>query len=150
MGSEASLWKTVSKNMKDFWEVQRVENLVGPGTPDVYVTMNTGNMVWIENKHAHKWPKRPSTPLKLDHFTPQQRSWIRRHGAKCANVFVLLQVDTDYFLLDHIEAQNIGGKHWDEQFTPFNKPWVKQDYQDMCSYHWYRHIRYDELNFILS
>lgn len=148
MGSEASLWKTVSKNMKEFWEVQRVENLVGPGTPDVYVTMNTGNMVWIENKHAHKWPKRSSTPLNIDHFTPQQRSFIRRHGAKGANVFILLQVDTDYFLLDHTEAPNIGGPHWDSRFS--TRSWTKQDYLDGCSYHWKGRIMYDELVFILS
>lgn len=148
VGSEASLWTTVSKNMKGEWEIQRVENSVGPGTPDVYYTMNSGTMGWLENKHAHEWPKRPSTALRLDHFTPQQRSFLRRHGKLKANVWILLQVESDYFLLDYQEAQNIGGEYWDKKFS--EKPWTKQDYLDNCSYHWYPRINYQELIFVLS
>lgn len=148
MGSESSLWTTVNKNMRGKWETQRVENMVGPGTPDVYYTMNNGTMGWLENKHAHEWPKRASTVMKLDHFTPQQRSFLRRHGSKKANVFVLLQVGRDYFLLDHKEAQNIGGAHWDKRFS--KRSWIREDYFKNVIYKWSGRINYTELTFILS
>jgi hypothetical protein len=137
MGSEVSLWKTVSRNMRGKWIAQRVENAVGPGTPDVYYTMNNGAMGWIENKHAHTWPKRKTTPLKLDHFTIQQRKWIERHGKAGATVYVLLQVRSEYFLLDYEESRNIG-------------EWTKRDYRIHSNYYWYSRIDYNELEQILS
>lgn len=147
MGSEAGLWKTVQKNMGDKWKVQRVENMVGPGTPDVYYTLISGDMGWLELKHEKEWPKRATTALKVDHFTPQQRGWLRRHGGFGAKVFVLIQVDKQYFLLDWEEAQNIGGKHWDPKYS--KRPWTKEDYEEL-TYKWERRINYSELYFALK
>jgi hypothetical protein len=109
MGSEKSLWRTIQKNMIDRWEADRVENPANPGTPDVYFTLKqTGTMGWIELKYAHEWPKRETTPLKLKHFTKQQRSFFRRHGELGANLFILLQFDREYFLLDYPACLAIG------------------------------------------
>lgn len=147
MGSEAGLWTTVKKNMKNHWEPQRVENAAGPGTPDVYYTLNSGIGGWVELKHAHKWPKNSNTALKIEHFTPQQRSWLRRHGKLGANVFVLLQVENQYFLLDWNDAQNIGGEYWNSQFS--TKEWTRGDYESLAT-KWFRSIDYSELIFLLS
>ena len=65
-------------------------------------------MGWLELKHAHEWPVRADTPLKLDHFTPQQRLFIRRHAPFGCNVKMLLQVDRDYILLEGEVALLIG------------------------------------------
>ncbi len=109
MGSESSLWNTVQRNMKQYWMSQRIENLADAGIPDVYFTLrNNGIGGWIELKHSHEWPKRETTPLKIDHFTKHQRSWLRRHGRTGGNIWLLLQVDRDYFLLTWEEALNIG------------------------------------------
>lgn len=139
MGSEGGLWTTLQKNMKGHWEPQRVENPAGPGTPDVYYTMLTGTMGWVELKHVDKWPVRASTALNINHFTPQQRAWLRRHGKAGCQCHVLLQVDTDYFLLDWEEAQNIGGPYWSENYS--ERPWIKEDYFSL-SCKWSRCIDY--------
>jgi len=138
MGSESSLWKTLYTNMKPFWEAERIENAVGIGVPDVYATMNSGRMVWIELKHVHYWPKKETTQLKIKHYTPQQRSFIRRHGKKGANVYILLQVERDYFLLTWQAALRIGEM-------------VPNDYynSDDIAY-WKNRINYEQLIDILS
>lgn len=139
MGSEASLWKTVQKNMKSRWEAQRIENPVGPGTPDVYYTMKSnGSMGWIELKHEHKWPKRTSTTLKVDHFTPQQRNWLRRHEKAGAKVFVLIQVEKDYFLIDGTTAADCIGD------------WTKEDFMEYSLAYWPNRISYTDLEWYLS
>jgi len=104
MGSERSLYKTINKNMKSYWEVQRVENLVGPGTPDLYYTLNKESTGWIELKYLESWPTHGSTVVRINHYTPQQRNWIKRFGSNGANVFLLLQVEKDYLIFDWEEA----------------------------------------------
>lgn len=71
-----------------------VENPVYPGTPDVNYVEG-----WLELKYADKWPERPSTPLKLPHFTPQQRIWLLRRWRAGGNAFLLLHVHRQEWLL---------------------------------------------------
>jgi len=77
-----------------------VENSAYPGTPDVAYIGG-----WIELKESDEWPKRPTTPLRLPHFTKHQRAWIRRHSHRGGTVFVLLKVGKkEWFLIDGVEA----------------------------------------------
>lgn len=64
-----------------------VENPACPGTPDVNYIGG-----WVELKYAVDWPARDDTPLRLDHFTPQQRCWLRRRWHFGGNVWLCLQV----------------------------------------------------------
>lgn len=137
MGSESSLWKTLHKKMKPHFETERIESHVTPGFPDVvFTSKDTGVSGFLELKHAHEWPKRETTALQLDHFTMQQRSFFRRHGRIGGNVWMLLQVETDYFLIDWSTTLEIG---------TLTK-------SDLCekSLHWKRSINIKELNKILS
>jgi len=72
-----------------------VENPVYPGTPDVNYIDG-----WLELKWARKWPSRATTPFRLDHFTQQQRVWLKRRADRGGNAHVLLQVGTDWMLFD--------------------------------------------------
>lgn len=140
MGSEGSLWKTLDKNMRKLWTHQRVENPAGPGTPDLYVTMNNGTMNWIELKHVHQWPKRDNTPVRVDHFTPQQKSFLRRHGKLGANVYVLIQIERDYFLLPWQYALQIGELS-------------KEDYLELAKdkiWHWHGRLDYKDFALVIS
>ena len=122
--------------MKDHWEATRIENPVGPGTPDVfYALKDNGRMGWIELKHVHEWPKRPTTPLKIPHFTADQRTWIKRYGSIGAQVHVFLQVDREYFLLEWEPALLIDTL-------------LYNDYIDLAFY-WRNRINYSELFSIL-
>lgn len=71
-----------------------VENPVYPGTPDVNYIEG-----WIELKWLRAWPKRDGE-VRVDHFTPGQREWIRRRWKRGGAVWVLLQVGREWILLD--------------------------------------------------
>lgn len=136
--SENALWNTVRNNMKKYWIPQRIENLAEAGIPDVYYTMKLdGSGGWIELKHVPSWPKRETTALKIKHFTKEQMAWIRKHGRAGARVFVLLQVERDYFLLKWDEALNIG-------------KWKKSEYLKISKFRrWKNRIDYKEFRFII-
>lgn len=139
MGSERSLWKTVQTNMLEYWVATRVENPAGPGTPDVYFTLlEKKRMGWIELKHVHNWPKRAATTIKIKHFTPQQRLFLKIHGEAGANVTVLLQVERDYFLLE-----------WELALDLHDGLLTQADLKEKA-YYWKGRIDYDTLVFLLS
>jgi len=77
-----------------------VENPAGPGTPDV-------NFIggWIECKWLRAWPKRPETPVRLDHpLTPQQKAWLKRRCRRGGHAWVMLQCGREWFLFTGIVA----------------------------------------------
>lgn len=109
--------------MKPYWKAVRIENSVRAGTPDVYFTMkDNGRMGWMELKYEPHWPAKDKTPLKINHFTPEQRLFLTIHGRIGANIWLFLQVNQDYFLLSWDVAIKIGeltrsnliqeGYHW--------------------------------------
>lgn len=72
-----------------------VENRVNPGTPDVAHLHG-----WIELKQIEDWPKRPSTMVRIDHYTPEQRLFLRRWWEAGGLCHLLLRVEaTDEWLL---------------------------------------------------
>jgi len=88
--TEANLWKWLSKAKKHYKEdlhLNRLENLIGSGTPDVEGCLY-GCQFWIELKCI---PKRTNSPLKI-RFQPAQIPWMQRRQRAGGRVFVLLQV----------------------------------------------------------
>lgn len=83
----------------------RVENTVRSGTPDVNYADG-----WIELKFAATWPKREATPLRLDHFTPQQRNWLRRRWLAGGRAFLFLKVGREWLLFDGLTAASKVGR----------------------------------------
>lgn len=86
----------------DAWSV---ENPCRPGTPDVNYIEG-----WIELKWVEKWPARKDTPVRLPHFTPQQKLHLRRRWHMGGNAYLLLQVEQDWFLFNGEEAAKIVGQ----------------------------------------
>lgn len=81
-----------------------VENPARPGTPDVNYLHG-----WIELKRLPHWPKRGG-PLRVPHFSPQQKI---RHVKRCqagGNSFVLVRVGDDWLLMDGEVASIVLGK----------------------------------------
>jgi len=64
-----------------------VENMVGPGTPDINFIGN-----WVELKYIQDWPKRAETKLTIDHYTQQQRVWLLRRWYNKGAAWLCLQV----------------------------------------------------------
>jgi hypothetical protein len=109
--AEKDLSKMLMKKMKPFGHFVRIENMTGVGMPDVSYCVE-GHEGFIENKWRERWPAKPSDVVTLDHFTPQQRIWIRSRCAAKGKVWVLLEVEkpvASYFLLPGLwAAQNLG------------------------------------------
>jgi hypothetical protein len=84
-----------------------VENPIIPGTPDVNYAEG-----WIELKSWEYWPKRPTTTLIMDHWTPQQRVWHIRRSRVGGRTYVLLEIvqGHHYLLLEGGAAARILGK----------------------------------------
>lgn len=77
-----------------------IENRVGVlGTPDVNYVEG-----WIELKWIRSWPVRPDTPVKIDHFTIQQRRWLNRRWNAGGNAWLLLQVQREWLLFSGRDA----------------------------------------------
>tara|TARA_R110000772_G_scaffold251753_1_gene366829 strand:- start:481 stop:864 length:384 start_codon:yes stop_codon:yes gene_type:complete len=110
--------RTVVSKLSEL-DAKSVENSVGPGTPDV-------NFIggWIELKWARAWPKRETTPLRLDHFTIQQRRWLSQRRKKGGRAFVLLKVAREWFLFDgEIAAESLGQSTRTELYDLAIKAW---------------------------
>lgn len=72
-----------------------IENGCGVGTPDVNCTKG-----WLELKEVKSWPKKWDTPLRIPHFSQEQRVWLARRANAGGNCWVLLKVGKDYLLLE--------------------------------------------------
>lgn len=103
------MWDTLRKNMRGRWRAQRLEDKCSEGIPDLcYALPGRRGLGFIELKYKAAWPKRASTPLRLRHYTQQQRIWLRWFGAWAAKCFLLLQVGNDYLLFGWEAAQQVG------------------------------------------
>lgn len=97
-----------------------VENPCVPGMPDVEFVGG-----WVELKYVPAWPKRKYiTVVRIPHFTPIQRAWIRRRAKYGGRVFVVLRVEDDWFVLPGAPAANHLGVDW-----------VRRDLIDNSLYH---------------
>jgi len=93
MGRENTMKRTVIKLLRTLHGTS-IENGVGIGTPDVAYAGG-----WLELKCIENWPKRELTPLRLPHFTPQQKVWLVKHSQCGGEAYILLKVAQDWLLL---------------------------------------------------
>lgn len=101
--SEKTQRRRVVKALRSLDAVS-VENAVYPGTPDVNFCEG-----WIELKWLRRWPAKDSTVVSLDHFTPQQRQWLRRRWDRGGRAWLLLQVGKEWLLFDgHTACDTVG------------------------------------------
>lgn len=71
--NEQKLWDSMRRNQPKGWWLQRIENVVTDGMPDVHATYR-GTEAWIELKAA-KSPARESTPLLRGAIRIGQKNW---------------------------------------------------------------------------
>lgn len=105
--SESDLRQTFCKLAKRLDPVC-VENLLtgstGVGTPDV----NLSNGAWVELKWAKAWPARATTPLRVPHFTQEQRDWAKRRTDAGGCCYLLLQVGPEWFIFGYPGMLSVG------------------------------------------
>jgi hypothetical protein len=101
--SEGKDRKDVVKALKSLHAFP-VENPVYPGTPDISFIGG-----WIEMKKLDAWPVRPTTKVRLDHYTLQQRAWARIHHHRGGQSYWLLRVQREWLLLHGAVAAEVVG-----------------------------------------
>lgn len=114
------MWVNVRKKMvPEFWsEATRHEDAYQRGIADVsFVQRRTdipqeilgvGEHGWMELKFRAMPPVRPSTLCKIDHYTDDQRIWLKSKGNAGGATFLLLQLKRDFLLFDHAQCQSVG------------------------------------------
>lgn len=82
-----------------------IENLITSekGMPDV-----EGIGFWAELKYKGQWPVRHATPLRLGHYTSEQKSWLLRRATRGEQTWLVLQVRKEWFFFDAWAAQQVG------------------------------------------
>ncbi len=120
---ESNLWKCVRGLLRPLGvHLVPVENPKWPGTPDCNWCYKAVEG-WMELKHVPKWPARDHTPLRLPHFTVQQKLWIENRYRARGRVHVFLQVDKDYLLFSPPKCLQLGQE-------------MKLDLYDLSDYCW--------------
>lgn len=128
--AEQRVWDAMRKAAPSGFWVQRVENLVGEGIPDVHVMNAQGAMAWVELK-AGKLPKRGTTRvLGGNGLRPSQINWHVKAASLGASVYTVLRVEGgELFMLhcthaatinemtaEELRAESIAGT-WEEIYT---------------------------------
>lgn len=90
--SESAMWDSIRPVLKKFDPV-RIESPITPGIPDVNYSQG-----WIELKYVERWPPRGG-PLRIDHFTKEQRGFLVKRRKAGGRAFLLLKVGKDEWLL---------------------------------------------------
>lgn len=101
--SEKGMRRRVVKALKPLDAVS-VENSVYAGTPDVNYAEG-----WLELKWVRSWPKNRDTPLRVPHFTQQQKLWLTRRWRSGGAAYLLLKVSRDWLLFDGPTAAKVLG-----------------------------------------
>lgn len=63
---------------------------------------------WYEAKLLKSFPKRPTTPVRIPHFTNEQRAFIYIEGRQAGYSFLVVQVAKDVFIFDHHKQKKVG------------------------------------------
>ncbi len=100
MPHEAKVWVRLKRLLSGpaVTHLERVECVIPPGLPDVHYIINEVPG-WIELKDVDR-PKRPTTPIRIDHFTKRQRLWLYRYGMSRGHAWILVHVEDVNYLFD--------------------------------------------------
>lgn len=115
--SEKNMWTHLRKKLvPNFWsEATRHEDAYQRGIADVSFVnrfprdkRGFGQHGWIELKFRGMAPVREKTICKIDHYTDEQRTWLKGKGEAGGMTFLLLQLGRSWLLFDHVRCQDVG------------------------------------------
>jgi hypothetical protein len=112
---EQRLWDSFRSNLPPWLYLERLENIVAPGTPDVVALATRGVMVtsFVELKATECWPARDDTPvlgngkgLNADQVN-WHINWTRRGGDSWILIGVGVKAERQLFLFSGLIAREI-------------------------------------------
>jgi len=118
--SEGGMWKSIRPVLKPLDPV-RIESPIVPGIPDVNY-----NLGWIELKYMPRWPVKGG-PLRIDHYTKEQRDWAIQRKRAGGKVFLLLKVGRNEWLLFDgvVAALSIGKLNREQLYNAVIARWTR-------------------------
>ena len=106
MSLERDLNTRICRALRTF-DARRVENSVGPGTPDINCTFG-----WIESKRIKSFPRDRTAVVPVGHYRPAQRAWHIARTDLGGVVYVAIQVGDEVFIFNARDAALGLGVHW--------------------------------------
>lgn len=99
-----------------------IENLLDKGTPDEWILTGAVELKWLR-----EWPARAKTPVRLPHFTQEQKLWLSQRWAAGGGAWMLLQCKREWLIFcpDDPLFFNIGTLTAD-QLRLIARPWFKE------------------------
>ncbi len=95
--TESGFWGRLQPKLSPYGQVERIENRLGGGTPDVnYCLLRIEG--WFELKMLDRWPAQSATPVMLPHFTLDQYLWHKQRHEAGGRTCLIAQVHDEYFL----------------------------------------------------
>ena len=125
MKPEQRMWQVLRELTHGLWNAQRHEDEFALGIPDVSFGAKHVQG-WIELKQIPKWPVRPSTEVRVDHFTKQQRAWLKIrqiYGDRC---WLLLKIEKTWMLFSPDMFQYVGTTNKHVLMKSANKVWASK------------------------
>lgn len=102
---ESIFWDAVKPLLAGLHPV-RIENSVAMGTPDVNCSLGWIELKQVEDKDI---PKRASTILRLDHYTPEQRIFQLKRSIAGGPCWLLLLLAGEWLLFSsRVAAERLG------------------------------------------
>ena len=107
---ESNLISSAKKGFKkNRIRMTRLEVISEIGVPDAFYSMeDLPGGGFIEFKRLREWPKRPTTPVKIKHFSQEQRAWMMLNGPWIERVFLHLQIGRDHMLFPWCVTDEVG------------------------------------------
>lgn len=117
MSNESQLWSIVKTKLQPFGSLERIENKLREGIPDVNFALThppTGRTVsgWCELKNIAAWPVRPATPLHIPHLKLEQVEWMEQWNGL---VFMLLRVGNTFMVHTPLHVRAIYERRYTAQ-----------------------------------
>ena len=124
--NESGVWQYLRKGLMPFnVHMTRIESSAGNGVPDVTIGV-PGKQLWVELKYIAEWPKRNTTKVKLP-LRPEQKHWIKARGELSGDVWVLVRIQSSFFLMKWHEALDACNGWTFEEYCnkfAFSRCWV--------------------------
>lgn len=93
-----------------YWcEATRHEDKFQKGIADIsFCQCGIGG--WMELKHVSDWPARETTPVRIPHYSIDQKEFLEKKGKCQGNSWLFIQVAGDFLLYDWRSAQYLPDK----------------------------------------
>lgn len=135
--SESNLWVRFRDRTKEVLRLQRLENAVGAGVPDVFYAFRDGaGSGFVELKHAKDYPKRQTTQVfGRGGLRAEQIQWCYSFATSGVVVWILAQVGDDVFLVHGSKAREFNS-FTEEDLREESEVWYRRrlDWEELLAH----------------